>query len=50
MAASTLWETDIRFPAYRWLLKYPKIMHDVELGKPPMLPERVGISQEITTA
>ena len=48
MAALTLWETDIRFSAYRWLLKYPKIMHDVELGKPLMFPERVGTSQEVT--
>jgi len=28
--------------------KVSKIMHDVELGKPHMFPERVGTSQGVT--
>jgi hypothetical protein len=36
-------------PGLKVASKVSKIMHDVELGKPHMFPERVGTSQGVTT-
>jgi hypothetical protein len=43
MTHGALWEMDKRFPAYRWLLRHLKIIHNgEELGKPYLLPEWPG--------
>ncbi|MDW7777304.1 MAG: hypothetical protein SCH39_13345 [Methanosarcinales archaeon] len=35
---------DKRFSAYRWLLRYLEIIHNMELGKPVALPNNLGRS------